>query len=526
LKYLTPKKIMPWLFLKNIMNSQQLKYEPIEGHSIIPASNRSGVRKSLEVDQNTSSFRHGPEGIPTNNLNSSSRVVSPESCWWVFWILGLLNNASYVIMLACAKSISEGGTALVFLANIVPSLGIKLSAPYWFEKASYKIRLTIASLSMTLSFMVVASSHWVSPKNRLGFQLLGVCLASSQCGLGEASLLALAGKIDSWRGSESPTSSPNERLGTQKGYCLTSFSSGTGLAGVFGFFWKWLFNDWMGFQLSTTLWMALLLPFTYFGMFRSHFWAVGTSEKMSPRLGERLGLKEGRIGWEEESEVVGIDEGNQETGFEDEMVQSLGDEVITIDNMTGREKFKLVLTLWPYMTPLFLVYAAEYALQAGTWTAIGLPDLDSEYDRDRFFEFSNWMYQAGVFLSRSSGTLFTSPMWLLWLMPVLQSFNVALFSFFALNPSSLWYSGFILYPLCFYVGLLGGAVYISGYKRICEDIVLEYREFSLAATSVAEGAGVMVADILGLVIQACIYQSNALDGAVATCPLVKRPKHQ
>lgn len=27
--------------------------------------------------------------------------------------------------------------------------------------------------------------------------------------------------------------------------------------------------------------------------------------------------------------------------------------------------------LWPYMVPLLLVYFAEYAMQSGTWTAIG-----------------------------------------------------------------------------------------------------------------------------------------------------------
>lgn len=33
---------------------------------------------------------------------------------------GVWNNAPYVIMLASAKQVSEGGVALVFLANILP----------------------------------------------------------------------------------------------------------------------------------------------------------------------------------------------------------------------------------------------------------------------------------------------------------------------------------------------------------------------------------------------------------------------
>jgi len=48
-----------------------------------------------------------------------------------FWLLGLINNATYVIMLAGAKEISEGGIGLVYLANIVPTFFIKITGPYW-----------------------------------------------------------------------------------------------------------------------------------------------------------------------------------------------------------------------------------------------------------------------------------------------------------------------------------------------------------------------------------------------------------
>ena len=57
------------------------------------------------------------------------------------------------------------------------------------------------------------------------------------------------------------------------------------------------------------------------------------------------------------------------------------------------------------MVPLFLVYAAEYAMQSGVWSSIGFPIADAAA-RHRFYVAANWMYQAGVFLSRSSGMLF------------------------------------------------------------------------------------------------------------------------
>lgn len=40
-------------------------------------------------------------------------------------------------------------------------------------------------------------------------------------------------------------------------------------------------------------------------------------------------------------------------------------------HMTFRERLAATAQLWPYMVPLFLVYFSEYAMQAGTWTAIG-----------------------------------------------------------------------------------------------------------------------------------------------------------
>jgi battenin len=433
-----------------------------------------------------------------------------------FWMLGLLNNASYVIMIACAKNISQGGTGLVFLANVVPSLGIKLSSPWWFDRVGYNTRMILATLCMVLSFLLIAMSSSrhssiLDDQYQMEWQLMGVALASAQCGLGEASLLALAGKRDSQLHLEEyPESGTNNNMDPTeepppppKGKCLTCFSSGTGIAGVFGFFWKWFWNEWLGFSLSVTLWLAMSLAISYISVYRRALWHDSHSEKIP-------------VVFAEEDEVVVPQESQALHTSEQEYAIPA---VTPIDEMNGWQRLYMVLSLWPYMVPLFVVYAAEYALQAGTWTAIGFPLQDQEA-RDSFYEFSNWMYQAGVFVSRSSGTMYTAPMWVLWLMPALQSINVIFFSTVASHPDASWiYNPNVLYPLCFYVGLLGGAVYISGYKRICADLPVQHREFSLSATSVAEGAGILVADILGLFIQSCLYQVNGLQGAVVTCPL-------
>lgn len=449
---------------------------------------------------------HVEEPIQGNHETPLRLIVS-------FWILGLLNNSSYVIMIASAKSISEGGTALVFLANVVPSLTIKASAPYWFEKVSYKVRLQAATLCMVVSFGLVAltttnapghgqddPSHESTMMNiRLLFQLLGVAFGSAQCGLGEASLLALAGKAD----------------GNNNGKCLTSFSSGTGMAGVFGFFWKWFWNDWLGFSLPTTLLLALALAIGYWRTCRNVLERHDVMAPQDPSIGKdslQVEKQHGNYTHGDKEEISSTPESESLT-----LTTPTPSHVMAIAEMTSIQRFRLVLSLWPYMIPLFLVYAAEYALQSGTWTAVGFP-LESVPARNRFFEYSNWMYQVGVFISRSSGTMFTAPMILLWLMPILQCANLGFYTYLASRPTSPLYQAWVFYLGALYTGLLGGAVYIHGYKRICLDLPLEHREFSLSATSVAEGIGVVVADSVGLFIQSCMYQVNHLAGALVTCP--------
>lgn len=103
-------------------------------------------------------------------------------------------------------------------------------------------------------------------------------------------------------------------------------------------------------------------------------------------------------------------------------------------------------------------------------------------------------------------------------MPVLQALNLGIFWYIASHPTSVLYDPLILYTGACYTGLLGGAVYIHGYKRICQDLPLPHREFALSATSVAESIGIVVADLVGLFIQACLYQINGLEGALVTCP--------
>ena len=195
-----------------------------------------------------------------------------------------------------------------------------------------------------------------------------------------------------------------------------------------------------------------------------------------------------------------------------------------LSDLSVYDRFRLLMRMcWVYMIPLFVVYAAEYACQAGAWTAIGFPIVTDEAARTQFYERSNWLYQAGVFISRSTGSFCTINIVGLWIMPAIQVLNLIIFSMTASTgiqvPRSIFYHQSTLLSLSFFTGLLGGAVYVHGYNRIVRDVPKQYTEFAVASTSVAVSFGVLMADIIGLYLQSCLYRGNGLDGATVQCPL-------
>jgi len=248
--------------------------------------------------------------------------------------------------------------------------------------------MMLSSALMVAAFVIVAlfsSSHHNSSTIQMNLnmtmQLIGCAFASTQCGMGEASLLALAGKCD---------------VGRSKKACLTAFSSGTGLAGVFGYMWKFVWNDWLGLSVRITLYLATILALLYGGVYYTCLWEVnvGTAGEIDAESTAQLNEDTSGKADRPRSSQNNTDQGDQDSCPTEEF----GDEerepsVKRIEDMTARQRFQAVLRLWPYMIPLFVVYAAEYALQAGTWTAIGFP-VDDEEARDQFYEYSNWMVSS------------------------------------------------------------------------------------------------------------------------------------
>ena len=159
--------------------------------------------------------------------------------------------------------------------------------------------------------------------------------------------------------------------------------------------------------------------------------------------------------------------------------------------------------------PLTVVYFAEYAMQSGVWSGIGFPP-ESSSAREEFYEYANWSYQLGVFVSRSSGMLFQPSLGVLWVLPLLQTLLLGFFWIDAM--AELWY-GQSLLMLCVVAGLAGGAIYVHGFKLLSASQPSHTRELACAAASVAADFGILIGSVAGLFIQACIYTRQGIDGA-------------
>ncbi|XP_061401354.1 battenin-like [Musca vetustissima] len=144
-----------------------------------------------------------------------------------YWILGLCNNYGYVVMLSAAHDIigqfhadtpsdndvSGNGrechivsTGAILLADILPSLFVKIIMPFFPFWVHFRIALAVIFSAAGFLLVGFASAEWMA--------LLGVIITSASSGIGETTFLAYSSNF-------------NKNV-------VSTWSSGTGGAGVIG----------------------------------------------------------------------------------------------------------------------------------------------------------------------------------------------------------------------------------------------------------------------------------------------------
>ena len=451
----------------------------VGGSDSSPAPRRS-VNTSENPGQSMLSLGPRSDGVDPEQPDSLEQPLLQRTCppegekirnVVGFWLLGFLTNVTYVVNNAGAGDIVPGNYALIYVCGVLPSFLIKLTAPYWFHRVPYRVRITIAGVCAGLNFALVM--YGPTP----GIQLLGVALAAVQGGIGEATGLALS------------------QFYREPKRCLVMWSSGTGFAGPGGYiislyvlaplptYGRLIFGECIAVCYLLTFFFVLEPPWIDAVRGPQPLRRARQSPQASPAASPQTQPAAG-------------------PSISDAPLEA----VPATEKMGARERFRRTLSLWPYLVPLFLVYWSEYAIEAGTWTAIAFDPtkVAMHSARDEAYRELNFLYQWGVFVSRSSGRLLSANRGMLWLMPALQC---GMLAFFYLDAMHQFWSGWSLLAPAFATGLLGGAVYVNAFTLIDREVEKAYREFALTTASVADSIGIISADVSSMWLQACLYKS-------------------
>jgi battenin len=392
---------------------------------------------------------------------------------------GLINNVLYVIILSAAQDlVGSLPKGVVLLADVVPSFLTKLVAPYFIHRVPYRTRILIFIALSVAGMLMVALTPGTQT---VAIKLVGVVLASISAGGGELSFLGLTHFYG-------PMS-------------LAGWGSGTGAAGLVGAGLYVMFTDWWGLSVRSSILISACFPAI---MFISFFVILplgplrdGTTRKDYDAIPDL-----------EDEDVDHMDQGTASSALlaPGPSVAATAYSAHNTPALTVRDRLNKVKVLFvPYMLPLLLVYVAEYTINQGVAPTLLFPLDESPFDEFRaFYPFYGFLYQLGVFISRSSTPFLRIHH--IYLPSMLQVANLFLLTFHAVY--FFLPSVYIVFLVVFWEGLLGGAVYVNCFAEIMENVPAEDREFSLGATTVSDSGGISIAGLISIVMETklCNYQ--------------------
>lgn len=399
-------------------------------------------------------------------------VREPQKVFASFLVFGLVNNVLYVVILSAAIDLVGAATpkAVVLLADIVPALVVKVLSPLFIHLVSYDKRI-FALVALSCVGMLVIS---LSGQSSTGVKVLGIAMASLSSGLGEVSFLQLTHYYSEFNS-------------------IGGFSMGTGAAGIVGSFVFLLMTSLLRISTRATLTMFAVVPL----LFPVAFYLVLPEPVSEIYYGELPS-----------EELV-----SSQLAMDDSAYIDLN--WVTFEHLQAhlQDTFARIAPLiQPYMVPLCSVYIAEYTINQGISPTLlfplnRMPLWLITSHRDIYVVYG-FMYQLGVFLSRSSAT-FGLRYKRLYILSFLQIANVVVAvvqSMFSVPFPGLW----LLLLFALYEGLLGGLLYVNTFLSVSEEVPKGKREFSMGCVGISDSFGIMIAGCINWWLEQhlCQYQVN------------------
>lgn len=386
-------------------------------------------------------------------------------------MVGLINNVLYVIILSAALDLVGPSLpkAIVLLADVMPSFGTKLLAPYFVHLLPYRLRIPLMA---AISFVGMQMVAWAE---ELPVRLFGVVLASVASGLGELSFLGMTHFYGP--------------------FAVPFWGSGTGAAGLLGagmYVWA---TSWIGWSVRGSLMVFGFLPLI---MLFAFFFVLPLAPISAPRRGyEPLADADA-----DDADVFPADEASTPLRASHAPAPKLPENPLHGFAVRLARTKHLFL---PYMLPLLIVYIGEYTINLGISPTLLFPLPETPFEEYRsFYPFYNTIYQAGVFISRSSTPFIRIRA--LYPPSLLQLVNLVILLTHAMT--NYIPNVYIVFVVVFWEGLLGGLVYVNTFEEISEAYEGEEREFCLGAATVSDSAGICIAGFISLALEPwlCGYQ--------------------
>lgn len=414
---------------------------------------------------------------PQKTYSSILRVISQS---WkdydntrnivAFFFLGLTNNFGYVIMLSAAHDLlkiiddfkphgsgaeyvrdcNAISTGAILLANIIPGTLIKFVAP--FVPLMIHARMAVVVVATIMGLVLTALSL-----NKVCI-IAGVCLVSLSQGLGETSLLAYT-------------------VFFKTKNVLSTWSSGTGLAGLLGSFAYSSLRQ-AGLSPKNTIYIMLCMPITM----AICFWLV--IERPMHRQLEQDHAEVRMLRRESERRE------NEE--FQKKLILGKADAYEKPKSTLAKNISTIPKILYTYTLWYGLVYFFEYFINQGLFELVYIPN--TFLDHGGQYRWYNTLYQLGVFVSRSSMNLVHINK--TWITALLQGVNVVVFLMEAMYGYMTYLP--IIFILILWEGLLGGACYVNTFRLIMTDWPQEGREFAMALNSIGDSVMVSMAGVVAI----------------------------
>ena len=438
--------------------------------------------------------------------------------WISFWTLGTINNFAYVVILCGASNLADSFndgklTGFVQWANVAVGVGVRMLNVYCLD-APTNARFYCVTLGFLVGYAVLASSVYFD----FWLAITAIIAIGGACSFGESLMLGFMKNY------------PSSVTG--------GWASGTGMAGVGGsayYLLLWLLlHDHLQFNCTDSLFVifASLIPLTLlyvlvfmFGPTRPTGMKGGCSCTDKDDGGAHLTINGARNGMDESGGYGAGGNGNEGDESNESNESNNGNSGVSGSNnntammmdaaalsdsstspliartTTAHEAYwgricRLVRSVLSVSIHLGMVYFFEYVVSVAF--AIHAPSfkVNNGWWCDHGYTVLQFCYQSGVLLSRSSLSFFRIKN--IKIITMLQGLNFigwylnAQYHFLSIGMQVAW---------MFWVGCMGGAMYVNVFANLVDDETIHGndRELSINLVAFSMNVGIVCSAIFQLV---------------------------